>query len=78
MSNPHTVIGMVAFNASTAVVVAFPGATFSSGGSYVCTVTAVGGSSDNRYGVSYTTPSTITITSNASTSETVAFICIGN
>jgi len=78
-ANTRIVTGRATFAVSNTVVVALSGeAAFTSTSSFNCSVTETAGNTGNRMSVTYTSGTSITITSQASTSETVSYICIGN
>jgi hypothetical protein len=75
---PHTVTGTAGFNGGSSVTVTFSGAAvFTSATSYVCTV-ADQSSISNIIQVATTSATVITLTSQNSTSDVAAYICIGN
>jgi hypothetical protein len=78
-ANTRIVTGRATFSAGTSVTVNFSGeAAFTSNTSFQCTVTTtVNPPTAQHFGVTYTSTS-ITINASTSTSETVAYICIGN
>jgi hypothetical protein len=74
-----TVIGKVTFAAATTATITFTGVSaFTSTTSYVCTVTNASSTTSMRLQITNTSATQITITSSVSTSDTVAYICIGN
>jgi hypothetical protein len=79
VATPHITMGTATF-AATTVGISFGGSSaFSSNTSYLCTVTDVGTPGTNsRYGVTYNSGISATITATGASTATVAYVCIGN
>jgi hypothetical protein len=74
------VIGKVTFAASTSATINFSGVSaFTSTTSYVCTFSNASGTATNvRLDLINTSATQITINASGNTSDTFAYICIGN
>ncbi len=79
LSSPHVAIGRSTMNSGRSGAITLNPA-FTSATSFTCTVSGANAtiSSDYRFQVTYTSGSSITITSTSITTQTIGFICAGN